>query len=256
MLTADRTYSSLASLRSASQKRIAVAVAAAFALLIDWGHLARERSIRWFRGARHGLAVVARWCSAGISAVRDGTQRGWAAGITWAHPRVDALVQAFRRGSVRFAYGSRAAAEWLRAMVQGVLAMLVRRSRAMLLRSAPHVRRLGSSARAGWRRYVGVSTDEFVIDVDVDDDVVPTEIFAFPSRLPPPPPLPPLPAPSRYGSDDVAPEESGEFDRISQICSPAVVRLARTSGFEARARFSAPSSERTSEMGHRRRTAS
>jgi hypothetical protein len=122
----------------------------------------------------------------------------------------------------------------------------------MLLRAAPYVKRFGSSAREGWRRYVGVSADDLVIDVD---DFVPTELYRIPSQLPPPP-LPPPPASSRYSSDDLAPEKSGEFDRLSQICSPAVVRLARTSGFEARSQFSAPSSERTSEVGQRRRTAS
>jgi len=103
----------------------------------------------------------------------------------------------------------------------------------------------------GWRRYVGVSADEPVIDVDVDDLVL-LEQEPLPLVIPPPPPMPAF---SRYSSDDLAPENSGEFDRISQICSPAVVRLARTSGYEARANF-APSSERTSEVGQRRRTAS
>ena len=125
-------------------------------------------------------------------------------------------------------------------------------SRATVQRAAPHAQRFGSMAREGWRRYVGVSADEPVIDVDVDD-LVAVEQHPHPQLIPPPPPMP---ASSRYSSDDLGPENSGEFDRISQICSPAVVRLARTSGYEARASLSAFSSERTFAADHRRRTAS
>lgn len=273
MLTAERSYSSLASLISTFQKQIAVAVASVVSLLTRWSHFAAENLRRGFRGARHGSAVVARWCGVGWAAAKEGTRHGLMVGMASARFRADAMAQWSRRAMVRIAQGSRAmasvtaqwaraaasvtaeglrvalraTAQWTRAAAQG--------SRAMLLRAAPQGQRLGTWARESWRRYVGVSADEFVIDVDADDDFVPTEILRFPSQLPPPP-LPPLPAPSRYSSDDLVPENSGEFDRISQICSPAVVRLARTSGFEARAHFSAPSSERTSEVGQRRKAAS
>jgi hypothetical protein len=142
-----------------------------------------------------------------------------------------------RRVAAGIAQGSHATARWSRATVR---------------RGAPHAQRFGSMAREGWRRYVGVSADEFVIDGDADEDIA-VEQGPLPRLTPPPPPPPAF---SRYSSDDLGRENSGEFDRISQICSPAVVRLARTSGFEARAQLSAPSSERTSEVSHRRRNAS